>query len=187
MCYENAPATRLVATHCAICNRPLVDAQSVETGVGPICRKRYMAADAVSPEARTEANKLVYQIAQLCSHKSVSDAMVEVTSAVDRLKSLGCIKLAERIEKRIQKYLRRVYPVRISYEEDRVVLRTRNIEDHLWDAWLSALQRIPGRKWEPEKGKANTFPMDQKRSIFALLKRFFSGAEAWGPKGVFVI
>ena len=41
MSYENAPATQLLATHCCCCARPLVDAKSVELGVGPDCRKKH--------------------------------------------------------------------------------------------------------------------------------------------------
>lgn len=41
MGYENAPATKLLATHCCCCARPLVDAKSVELGIGPECRKRH--------------------------------------------------------------------------------------------------------------------------------------------------
>lgn len=41
MSYENAPATKMLATHCACCARPLVDAESVELGIGPDCRKRH--------------------------------------------------------------------------------------------------------------------------------------------------
>jgi hypothetical protein len=51
MSYENAPATIMLATHCACCARSLVDAASIEAGMGPVCRKRhgYNTAD-------TEAN-----------------------------------------------------------------------------------------------------------------------------------
>jgi len=49
MSYENAPATRLVATHCACCGRDLVDAQSVEAGVGPVCRRTHGYATAEGP------------------------------------------------------------------------------------------------------------------------------------------
>jgi hypothetical protein len=41
MSYENAPATEMLATHCAICSRPLLDAVSVEIGIGPVCRQRH--------------------------------------------------------------------------------------------------------------------------------------------------
>lgn len=36
--YINAAATRFIATHCACCGKPLVDADSVQAGVGPDCR-----------------------------------------------------------------------------------------------------------------------------------------------------
>jgi len=39
--YMRAKATRILATHCCICCRELVDAKSVEVGIGPVCRKRY--------------------------------------------------------------------------------------------------------------------------------------------------
>jgi gamma-glutamylaminecyclotransferase len=39
--YENAPATRLLATSCACCGRALLDAISVEAGIGPDCREKY--------------------------------------------------------------------------------------------------------------------------------------------------
>jgi hypothetical protein len=41
MSYENAPATRLLATNCGCCGRQLVDAVSVEAGIGPECRKKH--------------------------------------------------------------------------------------------------------------------------------------------------
>ena len=39
--YLDDPATALLATDCAVCNRPLRDAVSVEAGSGPDCRKRH--------------------------------------------------------------------------------------------------------------------------------------------------
>ena len=41
MSYENAPATQMIASHCCVCNRPLVDSVSVELGIGPDCRKKH--------------------------------------------------------------------------------------------------------------------------------------------------
>ena len=38
MSYENAPATKMLATNCCCCGRPLVDSMSVELGIGPECR-----------------------------------------------------------------------------------------------------------------------------------------------------
>jgi hypothetical protein len=41
MGYESAISTKLLATHCAACSRPLRDADSVEAGIGPDCRAKY--------------------------------------------------------------------------------------------------------------------------------------------------
>lgn len=41
MSYENSAATKFVATHCGVCGRPLVDAESVSAGIGPICADKY--------------------------------------------------------------------------------------------------------------------------------------------------
>lgn len=89
--YEDAPATKLVATHCCCCGRALLDAESVEIGIGPVCREKYgYVGGSVSPEVRDEANKLVYQIA--CNPKADS-----VVAALLRLRELGFVKLADRI------------------------------------------------------------------------------------------
>jgi len=37
----------MLATHCAVCSRPLVDAASVEAGMGPDCRDRHGYDDPV--------------------------------------------------------------------------------------------------------------------------------------------
>lgn len=49
MSYLNSPVTALVAVNCACCSRPLCDAVSVETGVGPVCRERHGYNDAQGP------------------------------------------------------------------------------------------------------------------------------------------
>ena len=40
-CYEDAPSTAMVDVGCPCCGRALIDADSVETGMGPVCRKRH--------------------------------------------------------------------------------------------------------------------------------------------------
>ena len=48
--HEKAKATRLLATHCCVCWRPLVDAKSVEMGIGPVCRKKYGHPDILTTD-----------------------------------------------------------------------------------------------------------------------------------------
>lgn len=45
MCYENAIATQLMATHCCFCRKPLRDAESVQRGIGPICKGKYAVGE----------------------------------------------------------------------------------------------------------------------------------------------
>ncbi len=96
MTYESAPATLLLATACACCGRALVDAVSVETGIGPECRKKF-SVDVVTDEAaRIEANKLVHAVAR----KGVSKSTCRSICA--QLDALGFTVLAARILKRFR-------------------------------------------------------------------------------------
>ena len=123
--YENAPATKLLATHCGCCGRALVDAVSVERGVGPDCAEKYGAPEAqgepnwhavlgflgvmaerlgiagasgprVSP--REAANNLVYFVARPA--KELTHA--EVVAAIAAIGALGFVVLAERITRRFR-------------------------------------------------------------------------------------
>lgn len=119
--YENAPATKLLATACACCGRALVDAVSVERGVGPDCAEKYFVAEAqgaadwtaamalldgivavaaVNPEmtARDAVNKLVFEVA-----KKRRELNIEVAAQVFRtIAALGFVSLAERIAARFR-------------------------------------------------------------------------------------
>jgi hypothetical protein len=173
--YENSPQAKMVATHCAACGRPLVDAVSVETGMGPDCRARLLGSIDVPEEARQEANKLVYQIA-------VIQKGVEIFEPLMRLRELGFVKLADRIEKRC-KMKPQVF---ITEMDGCLVVRT----PYLLEAGR-AWRNIPGRRWEKIPGheykKANIIPMAQKRAVWNLLLTYYHGLLAEGPKGQFVI
>lgn len=114
MSYETAPATQLVATDCACCGRPLVDAVSVETGIGPVCREKYGFLDEVTSsvealaeaqtilgatlsieglDARSAANKIVHFIA---AHESDAHALARCQAGVALVK-IGFVRLAARL------------------------------------------------------------------------------------------
>ena len=177
MSYENAPATEMLASNCAFCARPLVDAQSVECGVGPICRKKWMVADAVTDEARVEANKLIHTIAKLQTGK-------EVTQAVARLKELGLAKVVERINKRIKPKTKNM--VQLSYEGERLHLVTPWNRSLDFNAWLSGMRGVGGMRYEG-KGNGNSFPKTARAAVYRLLCDFFPGFPATGPQGEFTI
>lgn len=98
MSYENAPATRLVATRCASCNRPLVDAESVEIGLGPDCRRMYGFNIPIEPQLREIANGIVHDIAR----GALKGAALK--EAVRELSALGFDELADRIAERLAVY-----------------------------------------------------------------------------------
>lgn len=154
MGYETAPATILVATHCAVCGRPLVDAESVQRGIGPDCAKKYgygsaahapdwnKAADALgdltdafplSPayDAHATANKLVHAIA--CQQKGATAGRMVL--AID---ALGYTKLASRIAYRLGAVV--VFP-----HSDGKSYGSRT---PFSQAFIAQVRTIPGRSWE---------------------------------------
>lgn len=198
MSYENAPATKLVATHCAACARPLVDAVSVETGMGPDCRKKHgytqpdLAVDVVavvsalaaslpadvyveltakasiSTEARACANVLVHRIA-------VEQTGPLVASYVAALSKLGFVKLADRIADRLGK-------VEVTEEGSDFVVRTPFNE-----AFVSLVRGLPGRRWDAA-AKANRVPVRERSRLWGILKQTFpAGTPVRGPRGVAVL
>lgn len=197
MGYEDAPATQLVATHCACCSRPLVDAASVEAGIGPECRKRHGFRDAQGEpcwvavlaalattgdlqaiglarmsEARTLANVLVHRIA-------IEQDGTTVLARTNALRALGFTKLADRIAERLA-------TVAIERTETSVIVRAPYSPES-----VAVLRRVPGRRFEKnetgEKDPRNVFPRSSERALFAALCVAYPGATAIGPKGLFVL
>lgn len=172
--YENAPATKLLATNCCACGRPLVEAESIESGMGPDCRKKYMGrSEGSSPEARVEANQLVHKIALAVSSGAVGETLAGDAS-IARIRELGFHKLADKLTK--------VW-VKIQIEETDGVIAV--VTPYLDEA-VAAAQRIPGRRWDGA-AKRNTFPASSKPAVWAMLVRYYPGLAGIGPSGPFVV
>jgi len=171
--YENAPATVMLATHCAVCARPLVDSVSVETGIGPDCRKKHGYGAEVSEVARTEGNAIVHAIAA-----DPDMSREALAAAVARLRAIGFETLASVITTR-----RMGKPeIEITAANDgRLAVRTPFNPDAL-PAWRS----IPGRAWDGS-AKVNTVPASARARVWALLKAFHAGAVGIGPQGAFTV
>jgi hypothetical protein len=164
--YENAPATRL---HCAVCRRPLVDAASVDTGIGPECRKKHGYNIVVDENARREANQLVYQIALEGTEMGHA---IGLAQAASRLNELGFEVLSKVL-------LERACPVRI--KEDNGMLSVKSpYSEHATQLFRS----VYGRRWDKEN-KVNTFPVAAKPRLFWALCQAYDGMVALGPKGPF--
>jgi hypothetical protein len=172
--YTDAPATAMLATCCACCGRPLVDAKSVETGVGPICRKKYGFDADVTEEARVAANALVYKIALKVSESAVT---VEVLEWANELRTLGFEKIAAIVEKRSARIQIRVedgrYFVRVPYSPE-----------------FNDASKVQGRRGTKE-GKVFwwTFPQSKqaRKALWTALQETFPGTLGVGPKGPFVV
>jgi hypothetical protein len=167
--YEQAPATQMLATHCACCARPLVDAKSVEIGIGPECRRRHGFNLDVPDEARIAANKLVHDIA-------VDQDGERVHALVGELRALGFAKLADRITHRLA-------AIRIEIDGEEYLVHT-----PYSDAGYAAFCALPRncRRWD-KACKAWRVHQTARAQLFAALKRAFAGATASGPKGLFVL
>ncbi len=163
--YEAAPATKMLATHCICCKRPLVDAISVEAGMGPECRKHFQVPESATDNQRRAANALVHGLA--VGTQDVASALVE-------LQAMGFSKLVARLEKALVR-------VRIIEDQGFLVVHTPFSE-----AVVSDFRAIKGRRWNAT-AKANSVPVTEKAALFSLLRKNFAGTVAVGPKGPFTI
>lgn len=166
MSYEQAPATKMLATHCIFCSRPLVDAASVEAGIGPHCRSKVGYNDPVSDSARKEANKLIHQIA-------TDRRSVEVKTWLGQIESLGLGKLATKLKEALA-------DVKIEELNGRLWVEAPYLDGVATKDW----RRIPGRIFDRDT-KRNTVPSEQRVAVFQLLKKYYPGVTALGPKGLF--
>lgn len=192
--YTDSPACKLVATFCACCARPLVDATSVETGVGPECRKKHgfdkpdvevelvaacalaatLPADVYAEVAgaastREACNRLVHRIA-------VEQDGANVNAYTNAVRALGFVRLADRVAHRLA-------TVQIFVDGSEYLVKT-----PYSDAAVACFRSLPvtTRRWS-KPDKAWRVQSAAKGLLFAALKRAFPGATASGPKGLFTL
>jgi uncharacterized protein DUF6011 len=208
MSYENAPGTKLLATLCACCARPLLDAASVEAGMGPHCRAKhgYKKADVEPNWDRLAA--LVRQTVSL-SETELFGGSPAVAEATWRLGGLETRRVANVIVHRIavhqtgpdvllltealralgftklaDRITSRVAAIRIEPAQDEagvLVVTTPYSEEA-----VRVMRTVPGRRWDP-KAKVNRIPETSRRALHAALLFVFPGWAAVGPKGLFTI
>jgi len=110
MSYESAPATAMLATHCAACDRPLLDARSVEAGIGPECRKRhgYAAPEGAADWQRVRELPTAWRLvgdlkgdahaaANRIVHRAACTPHAERAELVEACHALGFVRLASRL------------------------------------------------------------------------------------------
>lgn len=177
--YENAPATSMIATQCAVCARPLLDAKSVEIGMGPTCRERHGYDDEVAhlPESqRLLANAIVHDIAARQHDDSVRAA------GCATLRVLGFARLAERILFRGKSApAARVLTLRVSSRGTGWYLSA-----PYNPAATVALRGIPGRRWDADR-KENFIPSSGRAALWAMLREHYAGCTLDCPSGALTI
>lgn len=200
MTYELAPSTVLLATHCAICGRPLRDAVSVETGVGPDCREKHGYAEAQGAadwaaierfsasldeadfaavtgawgDAHKTANVITHRAA--CVDRSARGPLVVV------LGLLGYSKLAAAVAKgagevvRIRRAGDRYTVVAPFNEAFTAALKDARIGAR-WDRTIDTGAKRPGAWTVPTDARARA-------GLFEVLKSTFAGAMLVSEKGI---
>jgi hypothetical protein len=193
MSYENAPATGLVATHCACCGRPLLDADSLKLGVGPVCAAKtgltkpllfpnWTAAKEVLGEeeyAELEIDKRRpiandHEVARFVANRLVYRVAADPTgprtaSRVLALHALGYDEIAEKIASRLG-------AVRVREEGESFV-----VEAPLSEKFIAEMRRVPGSRWVGER-RARLVPMASKRSLWSAIRAAFPGAFVIGRR-----
>ena len=174
--YLASPALELVATACCLCGRPLLDAASVERGLGPTCAKRAGVGDAahepdwqrvreilarvglapMCDEARAEANRITHRI-------GVAPSAVQVPTLIEAIDALGYHRLAEAIAEHL-------VPVTITVANDNgsLLVTTTRLDAELFERYVDALRAVPGRRWDAER-KANVVPQHARRELWSAL------------------
>lgn len=199
MSYENSKACKLVATHCAACGRPLVDATSVDYGIGPTCRKKYQYEDAleITEEVAENVRATLASVPNQDLQEKIEEALNEDDSrwaanllvhhiahyqkdpesmgAIRLIRALGYESLADRIEKRIKP------KIQVMVENGRI-----EVESPYSETFVACIREIKGRRFDYDN-KIWSAPVTQKRELWKALKAAYEGDLAQGPKGPFVI
>ena len=196
MGYETAPATRMLAVRCCICSRPLVDADSVEAGIGPDCRAKYgygvpageplwaEAWELLAPheescnlseafaywamDSREAVNVLVHRLAVIQDGK----AAINIAIAI---RMLGYYRLADRALERMHAV------VRVDEQGDWLLVRA-----PYSDAFNEAVRAVPGQRWDRE-AKARRVPVTSRRQLWNALVQAYPGTLCVGVRGSRVI
>jgi len=182
MSYQNAPATRMLASHCAVCGNPLVDARSVETGIGPVCRRRHGYGSAQAdpdlveakralaeaerlgapgievgedPDPRQLANRAVYHIAAQPEARYVA-------SLVEAISVLGFRKLAGVIA------CRRLGAITVEQSGDVLTVKA-----PFNQCFNERVRSLPGQHFD-RKARVRKIPIRHRRALWSVLRECFA-------------
>ena len=189
MSYENAPATDLLSTRCMACARPLLDAASVEAGMGPICRGKYGYSE-IPDDARIAANALIHEAAR---EETSTARRLEIA---DELDALGAEVVADKVRDRFMRPDVKITQDAIHLGRGRwartvpgYVIKTRYNP-----AFNEALKaridwKVRGIRKDPETGKFAGWTIEdtERHIIWDLVREFFAGGILETDKGTHTI
>jgi hypothetical protein len=82
--YETLHTTKIIATNCCACGRPLLDAASVAAGMGPTCRDKY-GYGSIAEDVRAEANVIIHKLGV---QRANGAELAEIKQTIDQLAAL---------------------------------------------------------------------------------------------------
>lgn len=188
-----------VCTNCAHCGLSLTDADSIQTGMGPICRKRARfnqdPADASDPNQALidlaefpqlmdlvaskykpqGARKMMNFLVRICSLNRRSPVHAACTDAID---SLGYKELASVLRESIK-------IIEITEQKSNPGNFVVWVKKSEWSwGWTNALRTIPNARAGKFSGEKGTIiPKSQKPALWAAMKKFYGGFYAKTPSG----
>lgn len=175
MTYENSIQCRLLATHCCVCGKALVDSVSVQLGIGPDCRNH--VNQGISPDTQKACNALTHEAAIAAQEGNI----IRVRRAAEMIRSLGLNILADKILERF-KNAERLAKIKIVECEGGIIVKTPHKRA---GDFVTAWRMIPGRRY---RGAGKNFvPTESKKIVWDLIKRFFPGEYGVGPQGAFKV
>lgn len=205
MGYEQAPSTKLLAVRCCYCGRPLRDADSVECGMGPVCRSRVGDVPDVEPNWLLAQHYApgVNQVAGMAVRYETFRNAVSKTdthAAVNWLIHLASVVFSHGDENCGVKYpdvvmavhhlgytavarvlAERCYRVRLVLTDSDYIVSVPRNDVFYQQVW----NRHVGR-WDREQ-QAYRVPTKNRKVLWALLKQCFAGEIGFGPQGSFDI
>lgn len=188
--HRNAPATILLATRCACCGDDLVDADSIELGIGPVCLKKhgYKKADAAAdwevagkllasveldltaePAWGTDAHKIANKLVHRIAAKQAGPEVLVLTGA---LTALGYTKLARRIGSRLA-------TIEVIEEGEELLVKS-----PYNPRFVTESHRISGQSWDGAR-KLRHFPKAAAPALWhAMQASFAAGTVVRGARGL---
>jgi hypothetical protein len=160
-----------------VCGRALVDAISVQMGIGPECREHVNAG--IDDGTRKVANEYVYDAAIAAQEGRVEDVM----KCAATIEGMGLDVLADKIRRRFKKAAVRKHSITIEVAGDYFKVKTPFRRGDK-EAFIKAWRTIPGRRY---RNRLNYVPKTEKAALWSLLREFFGGKYGTGPKGLFRI